>query len=80
MIRYEIEQALRQKADMYEIHTLKSEIDKLKNANYDLEQKLTGLQNSISNIRETILGIIDTIQEENMDGFYYKLENLKSYL
>jgi len=79
-MNYDVEQAISRKADAWEVHNLKSEIDSVRRENNDLRETIQRANNSISNhyaaIEQLIQMLIDSEKFEDVD----KLYELKRYL
>ena len=80
-MNYEIENKLRDKADNWEIHNLKTEIDHLKQDIRDMIYKNDYLQNRINNHARALEDLINLLlfkeTDQNNDNI---LQQLKQYL
>lgn len=79
-MNYEIENALRNKVDNWEINSLKQRVDQLANDNRDLQEKLSRtnskLQNHYSAINRLIQILIESDRFTEEDQFF----EIKQYL
>ena len=80
-MQYEIQEALRRKADEWEVNTLKSQVSELKSEIYQLTEKINYTKNRMENQYRAINDLIQFIIEkdllpENTNQLY----ELKNYL
>lgn len=68
MNTYEIENKLRDKADKWELHNLKSEVERLQNENRNLDDKVARLENRISNHYSAIEQLVQIIIDSALFG------------
>lgn len=80
MIGRDVQYALNQKADKYQIHNLERDTQILKNEIRDLEGKLTRLNNENGGLREVLMRLIDTLSEKEEDEMFNQLQNLRMLL
>lgn len=78
---YELERALRDKADKWEIHNLQSKLSDLERQNQQLQREINNCEGRInSQMRaiDTLLGLL--IEKELMPEYADTLQNLRQYL
>ena len=66
-MNYEIEQALRQKADNYKVYELESEIRQLKSKNTELQYKIERALSQLNNYQNVIIRLIQILDENEVD-------------
>ena len=76
-MNYEVQSALNQKADKFEIQDLQRENQSLKDEVRDLAGKLTRLNNETGGLREVLLRLIDTLSENMEDEMFNQLQSLR---
>ncbi len=63
---FDVQQQLRNKADSWEVHAMKSEISSLKNDNQELSDKLGYQSTQLSNLRHAIDRLITVLTESGI--------------
>lgn len=79
MLSYEVQNALHQKADKFEIHNLDSKIQSLKNEIRDLSENLRRAENYNSTLREVLVKLCDILSEMN-DELFNEFQNIRMSL
>ena len=79
-MNYDVQNALNQKAEKFEIHDLQRENQSLKNEVRDMVGKLTRLNNENGGLREVVLRLIDTLSEREEDEMFNRLQELRHLL
>lgn len=79
-MNYEIENALRNKADKWELDALREPIDNLKSKNEQLENQVRDLQNRLNNINDTFTSLVQILIESNQFNESNQIYELTRYL